>query len=66
MIQEAEAAHLWDDPIVTQIAPLEAFYPAEEYHHDYYRRNANQGYCRVVIAPKVAKARKLFFEKLKR
>ena len=51
---------------MTEVVPLEAFYPAEEYHRDYYRRNPNQGYCRVVIAPKVAKARKAFLQKLKR
>jgi peptide-methionine (S)-S-oxide reductase len=61
----AEAQKTWDDPIVTEIVPLSQFYPAEEYHNDYYLRNPNQGYCRVVIAPKVAKARQHFFEKLK-
>jgi peptide-methionine (S)-S-oxide reductase len=61
----AEAQKTWDDPIVTEIVPLTQFYPAEEYHKDYYLRNPNQGYCRVVIAPKVAKARQHFFEKLK-
>lgn len=61
----AEAQRTWDDPIVTEIVPLTQFYPAEEYHKDYYLRNPNQGYCRVVIAPKVAKARQHFFEKLK-
>ncbi len=52
-------------PIVTQIEPLEAFYPAEPEHHDYYRRNPGQGYCRVVIDPKVAKLRKSFSHRLK-
>jgi len=61
----AEAQKTWDDPIVTEVVPLTQFYPAEEYHKDYYVRNPNQGYCRVVIAPKVAKARQHFFEKLK-
>jgi peptide-methionine (S)-S-oxide reductase len=61
----AEAQKTWDDPIVTEIVPLTQFYSAEEYHNDYYLRNPNQGYCRVVIAPKVAKARRHFFEKLK-
>lgn len=61
----AEAQKTWDDPIVTEIVPLTQFYPAEEYHKDYYVRNPNQGYCRVVIAPKVAKARQHFFEKLR-
>jgi peptide-methionine (S)-S-oxide reductase len=48
------------------VVPLEAFYPAEDDHRDYYARTPNQGYCQVVIAPKVAKVRKQFFEKLKR
>ncbi len=61
----AEAQKTWDDPLVTEIVPLTQFYPAEEYHKDYYVRNPNQGYCRVVIAPKVAKARQHFFEKLR-
>lgn len=61
----ADAQKTWDDPIVTEIVPLTQFYPAEEYHKDYYVRNPNQGYCRVVIAPKVSKARQHFFEKLK-
>ena len=65
-IKELEAAHTWDDPVVTRIEPLKAFFPAEDYHRDYFERNPNQGYCRVVIAPKVAKARKLFLEKLKK
>ena len=65
VIKELAAEHVWDDPIVTEVKPLEAFYPAEEYHRDYYRRNPNQGYCSVVIAPKVAKVRKLYFDKLK-
>lgn len=45
-------------PIVTEIVPLQAFYPAEEYHQDYFRKNPNAGYCRVVIRPKVEKAKK--------
>jgi len=61
----AELAKVWDDPIVTELKPLERFYPAEEYHRDYYRRNPNQGYCSAVIAPKVAKVRKLYLDKLK-
>ena len=65
VIRELEAEHVWDDPIVTEVKPLEAFYPAEEYHRDYYRRNPSQGYCNAVIAPKVAKVRKLYFDKLK-
>jgi peptide-methionine (S)-S-oxide reductase len=65
VIRELEAEHVFDDPIVTKIEPLEAFYPAEEYHREYYRRNPNQSYCRAVIAPKVAKLRTKYLEKLK-
>jgi peptide-methionine (S)-S-oxide reductase len=65
VIRELEAEHVWDAPVVTEVKPLEAFYPAEEYHRDYFRRNPNQGYCNAVIAPKVAKVRKLYFDKLK-
>ena len=56
---------MFDDPIVTRIEPLDRFYPAEEYHREYYRRNPNQSYCRAVIAPKVAKLRSKYLEKLK-
>jgi peptide-methionine (S)-S-oxide reductase len=65
-IAALSAARLWDDPIVTEVVPLDAFYPAEGYHQDYFRRNPGQGYCRVIVAPKVAKARKQFLDKLKR
>jgi len=61
----AEARALYRDPIVTQIEPLERFYPAETYHDDYYNRNRNQPYCRAVIDPKVKKFRKSFADKLK-
>ena len=50
----------WVDPIVTEVAPLEAFYPAEEYHDRYFERNGKQPYCQVVIAPKIAKFREHF------
>ena len=66
VIRELTGDHLFDDPIVTQVAPLEAFYPAETYHADYYRRNPNQPYCRFVIEPKVAKARQRFLGKLRK
>jgi peptide-methionine (S)-S-oxide reductase len=65
LVRELEAEHVFDDSIVTRIEPLEAFYPAEEYHREYYRRNPNQPYCRAVIAPKVAKLRSKYLEKLK-
>ncbi len=64
-VARLEAAGLWGAPIVTQIEPLTAFYPAEEYHRDYFERNPEQAYCQVVIAPKVLKARKEFLAKLK-
>jgi peptide-methionine (S)-S-oxide reductase len=63
-ITEFTAAKVWDDPIVTEVAPLEKFWPAEEYHNDYFAQNPQNPYCAVVIAPKVSKARKLFLEKL--
>ena len=66
VIAEVAASGAWKDRIVTEVAPLDVFYPAEEYHRDYYRRNPNQGYCRVVIAPKVAKVRKEYFERLRK
>lgn len=66
VIAELTAGKVWDDPFVTEVKPLDKFYPAEEYHRDYYRRNPTQGYCRAVIAPKVAKVRKLYFDRLKR
>ncbi|HTO73952.1 MAG TPA: peptide-methionine (S)-S-oxide reductase MsrA [Gemmatimonadales bacterium] len=64
-IVELDAADLWGAPIVTQLLPLDHFYPAEAYHQDYFLRNPNQPYCAAVVAPKVAKVRKHFFERLK-
>ena len=55
----------WDDPIVTQVRPLETFYPAEDYHQDYFAKNPAQQYCQVVINPKLAKVRKEFGERVK-
>ena len=63
-IKELEASAAWDDPIVTTIEPLTKFYPAETYHQDYYARNSRQPYCQAVIAPKIAKLRKMHFERL--
>ncbi len=57
---KTEASGLWKDPIVTEIVPLDVFYPAESYHQDYYNRNPRQGYCSFVIAPKMQKFRKEF------
>lgn len=63
-IAALEAGHVWDDPIVTEVAPLEQFWPAENYHNNYFARNPQNPYCAAVIAPKVAKVRKHLFEKL--
>ena len=65
-VREIEAEHLWDDPIVTELAAASDWWPAESYHQDYYRRNPGAGYCRVVIAPKVAAARREFADRLRR
>lgn len=65
MIAELNEAGIWPDPIVTEVAPLETFYPAEDYHQDYYKYNSQQPYCQVVITPKLAKFRKAFAKKLK-
>lgn len=59
------AVQIWDDPIVTEISPLTNYYPAEEYHQNYWFQNGNQPYCRIVINPKVEKFRKKFADKLK-
>jgi len=64
-IADLTETHLWDDPIVTAVEPLTRFYPAEDYHQEYFARNPAQGYCRVVIAPKVAKFRKQYLARLK-
>lgn len=66
IIAELEASGIFDAPIVTQIEPLDAFYPAEAYHRDYFRRHPEQAYCSYVIAPKVAKFRKEHVQRLRR
>jgi peptide-methionine (S)-S-oxide reductase len=66
VIDELEAAHVWPDPIVTELAGAGTFYPAEAYHQDYFERNGGQPYCAYVVAPKVAKFRKAYAERLKR
>ena len=65
VIAEIESSEIWAAPIVTQLKPFRVFFKAEEYHQNYYKRNPYQGYCQVVIAPKVAKFRKLYVERLK-
>lgn len=64
-IKDLEAQQLWKNPIVTQLAPLEQFYVAEAYHQEYYVNHPEQGYCRVVIEPKIAKFRKQYLDRLK-
>lgn len=64
VIAELEAQHVWDKPIVTEVTALPTFYAGEAYHQDYYAKNPAQGYCRMVVAPKVAKVRRAFMEKL--
>jgi peptide-methionine (S)-S-oxide reductase len=65
VIKKLDAEKLWDGPIVTEVAPFEAFYEAEDYHQEYFRLNGSQPYCRMVVAPKVAKFRQHYREKLK-
>ena len=64
-IKEIIEAKIWDAPIVTQIEPFKAFYKAEDYLKDYFKRHSEQSYCRLVIAPKIAKLQKLYLNKLK-
>jgi len=64
-IKELTASGQYKDPIVTQVVPFETFYRAEDYHQEYFRNNPSQGYCRVVISPKVAKFQKHFADMLK-
>lgn len=64
VVHEITAQRLWSGPIVTELAPFQAFYPAEEYHHDYFRRNPTKAYCQMIIEPKVAKFRKQFVQSL--
>jgi peptide-methionine (S)-S-oxide reductase len=65
VVEELTASGLWDDPVVTELVPLDTFYPAEADHREYYERNSAQPYCQAVIAPKVAKLRRHYLDKLK-
>lgn len=65
-ITEFNREKIWDRPIVTEVTAAQTFYPAEDYHQRYYVNNPGQGYCQIVIAPKVAKFRQRFLSKLKR
>jgi peptide-methionine (S)-S-oxide reductase len=62
---ELAAAKVFDKPIVTEVTGATRFYPAEDYHQEYFRKNPYQPYCQVVVSPKVAKLRKSFAAKLK-
>ncbi len=66
VIQDLNAKQIWDQPIVTEVTKFDKFYPAEDYHQEYFTHNPYQPYCQVVIAPKVAKFRKHFLEMLKK
>jgi peptide-methionine (S)-S-oxide reductase len=65
VVVELDAAGIFDSPIVTEISDLGVYYPAEDYHQNYYRDNTEQGYCRVVITPKLAKFRQRFADRLR-
>jgi peptide-methionine (S)-S-oxide reductase len=65
VIREITAERMWDAPIMTQLEPFKTFYKAEEYHKEYVRRNPEQPYCQLIIAPKIVKLRKSYRNKLK-
>lgn len=65
VIKEVTEEGVYDNPIVTQVAPFDKFYVAENYHQEYFANNPNQPYCAAIVAPKVAKFRKKFLDKLK-
>jgi peptide-methionine (S)-S-oxide reductase len=66
VIAEINASGIWHAPIVTQVEPLDKFYPAEGYHQNYFERNQYQPYCQIIIAPKVAKVRERYLTRLKK
>ena len=65
VIREMEAAKIWPNPTVTEVTPFTNYFPAEDYHQNYYRDNPGQPYCQIVIAPKVAKFRQKYMAKLR-
>lgn len=65
LVDELNAAHIWDRPLVTEIVPFTTWHPAEDYHRGYFRTNPEQPYCAAVVAPKVAKFRRAHLDKLK-
>jgi peptide-methionine (S)-S-oxide reductase len=66
VITDLDLQQIHQDPIVTQVVPLDKFHKAEDYHQNYFSNNPNQPYCSIVVAPKVAKFRKQFIDKLKK
>jgi peptide-methionine (S)-S-oxide reductase len=64
-IRELTEEKIWSDPIVTEVVPIGLFYPAEDYHQEYFAKNPDQGYCQMVVAPKVTKFRRKFAARLK-
>ena len=65
VIRYFEKENIYNQPIVTEVAPFETFYKAEDYHKDYFERNEDQPYCQFIVAPKVAKFKKIFKNKMK-
>lgn len=65
LIEEMQAANIWGDPIVTEVTSFRHFYPAEDYHQHYFKRNGDQPYCHVVIEPKLDNFRRLYKTKMK-
>jgi len=66
VIEEFETAKVWDNPFVTEVSAFDKFYPAEDYHQEYFKRNPYQPYCAFVVGPKVAKFRKQYLDRLKK
>ena len=64
LIAQLNESGIWPAPVVTQVVPLTEFFPAEKYHQEYFARNPGQGYCQIVVAPKVAKFRQQHLAKL--
>jgi peptide-methionine (S)-S-oxide reductase len=65
VINKLDDQNIWEEPIVTEVTPFTNFYPAEDYHQEYFANNPNQPYCAAVVAPKVMKFRKMFLDRLK-
>lgn len=66
VIAELKMANIWENPIVTEVTPVANYYPAEDYHQEYFANNPNQPYCQAVVAPKVAKFRQKYVDQLKK